>query len=685
LIGGTPVWGQKYTNKMEDVLAAAVRQKHPKIEYKKLPMLQRKALGGLESSGATTKGDLTTIESEPRWPTMAHEYGHGVATGTGQDAPNNPLYGSTKDTLFQEALANRHARNLLPAINEQLGRFGLGASAPSAKAYMEYARPQSEVYKLEHLTDAIKASREGKLKLEEIPAQFRRAIQPTLEDMKLYGKSPMMTRTVGRLNQIPDLKPLGIGLGIGMPALMGGKRLLGGPPDSEVKAAFFDQIKDVWSGLDEKNKLLAAAGGATALAGGLTSLVGDTHGAGPLLGLGGAAAGLYGMSGGDVHNILPMLKRLFTAKTMTGTPTTTHPAMRDFSTAATENTPIAQVPGFAKYFNPDGTVRFKDVINTPDAELQQLAAGLHPTVKKQLLSHLQGFEPSWGQRLGAKAIGIDIEGQKQRLSAILGEKQADEKSKVDPALLLTGGGAAALGGSALSAGLEKINPLSPSYDKVLADYVRKTRASSAKLDWPAMAAAHANYGSRAMAEPAWYKRPGLDAIKGLWNSRIVKRIGKMMDMEPPEWGPWATEHYGNFASGPIKATLQMQSELPRHLAEHAKLHMGSIEQNLLDVAKRQGHNVTSMEALHALPRLEQENLVSHFFRNTAHGRHLGENFISDSGALAGYPIVARAAAAPFRGMRYLSKALGAARPLALPLIALGSGLGALNYFKGDQA
>ena len=59
------------------------------------------------------------------------------------------------------------------------------------------------------------------------------------------------------------------------------------------------------------------------------------------------------------------------------------------------------------------------MVGAPDAELSQAATLLSPEAKRQLLQHLQAFTPNLAQSLGARAVGIDIEGQRKRMMGLL--------------------------------------------------------------------------------------------------------------------------------------------------------------------------------------------------------------------------------------------------------------------------
>jgi len=130
-----------------------------------------------------------------------------------------------------------------------------------------------------------------------------------------------------------------------------------------------------------------------------------------LAALGGLGTAAYGLAGNRADNIMPTLSRLFGGKQeATPAPTTTTIAA----------TPPTMHPQVAKYMNQDGSVKFRDVIAAPDAELQSTVALLSPQERAQMQQQLNAFSPSFAQRLAARAAGIDIEGQRKRLAGILG-------------------------------------------------------------------------------------------------------------------------------------------------------------------------------------------------------------------------------------------------------------------------
>ena len=187
---------------------------------------------------------------------------------------------------------------------------------------------------------------------------------------------------------------------------------------------------------------------------------------GPLLGLGGLGLGAYGLSNGSFEKLLPTLSKLFAHKQEQALPPASHPpqspglltakkepATPKLTTNVTQPQGLtleqaAHHPRLSKFFNADGSPRFADVVKAPDEELRQGVGLLHPSARAQLSQQLAGFKPSWGQSLGAQAMGIDIEGQRKRLSDMLGPvKTAEDNGKTDPNYLT--GAAYGVGGAGL--------------------------------------------------------------------------------------------------------------------------------------------------------------------------------------------------------------------------------------------
>lgn len=73
----------------------------------------------------------------------------------------------------------------------------------------------------------------------------------------------------------------------------------------------------------------------------------------------------------------------------------------------------------SKYMGPDGSLNFQGLVAAPDAELQAGVQVLTPQQKAVLRNRLAAFQPSFTQRLGAGAMGIDIEGQRGRFAKLL--------------------------------------------------------------------------------------------------------------------------------------------------------------------------------------------------------------------------------------------------------------------------
>lgn len=76
-------------------------------------------------------------------------------------------------------------------------------------------------------------------------------------------------------------------------------------------------------------------------------------------------------------------------------------------------------PLVGKYMNPDGSLKFQDLIGAPDKELQLGVKTLTPEQKASLRARLMAFQPSFAHRIGAGAMGIDIEGQRSRFNKLL--------------------------------------------------------------------------------------------------------------------------------------------------------------------------------------------------------------------------------------------------------------------------
>jgi hypothetical protein len=187
-----------------------------------------------------------------------------------------------------------------------------------------------------------------------------------------------------------------------------------------------DQPLDAPRALFPVLKWQVGISGGMALLSLLHTLLRGGHMWGPLLGLGGAGLAAHGAW----PAIQPHLQQLL--QTRTGpTPPTMPQAPMAITTAPAGGLPAqaggpahsgglspqgaARHPSVSSFFSPDGTPRYQDVVNAPDAEPSQAATLLSPEARGQLQQHLQGFMPNLAQSLGAKALGIDIEGQRKRM------------------------------------------------------------------------------------------------------------------------------------------------------------------------------------------------------------------------------------------------------------------------------
>ena len=183
---------------------------------------------------------------------------------------------------------------------------------------------------------------------------------------------------------------------------------------SNVKKAFLQELGDTWNGLDTQHKIMTGLGAAVAGGSLLNQLRPRSEGdhastLGNLIGgVGGTSLAAYGLSGGQMNNVMPTLQNIFAGK---------QEAKKPSSLAE-----LAKHPKLAKYFSPDGSPRFSDLAKAPDAELKGNLSLLRPEHKSELRNQLSAFKPSIGQRLGAKALGLDIEGQKARFAGLLGDQ-----------------------------------------------------------------------------------------------------------------------------------------------------------------------------------------------------------------------------------------------------------------------
>lgn len=171
-----------------------------------------------------------------------------------------------------------------------------------------------------------------------------------------------------------------------------------------TKRAFLQELGDYWNKLDTDKKVMTGVGGAVALGSLLNAASGHGNAAGnTAIGLGGLGLAAHGISGGDVRK-LPELARTFSGR----------PA------APAPPTPGKHSPWFARYLNDDGSVRYRDLVNTPDNELRPNLSRLSPAVRSQLLSKLKEYRPNILHRTGATLMGIDLDKQKSRFQGMLG-------------------------------------------------------------------------------------------------------------------------------------------------------------------------------------------------------------------------------------------------------------------------
>jgi hypothetical protein len=215
------------------------------------------------------------------------------------------------------------------------------------------------------------------------------------------------------INKIPnwDLRPIAQHMGMLVPKTASEKR------------AFLEPLVKYWHTLPTHHKWMTGIGGGMAL---LALIHRLSKGGmwGPLLGLGGLGLAGYGLSGG-LHNLLKHFRKEPAAAPAV-------PAAAIAAPAATPNTPqvgltlaeAAKHPMVQKYVNPDGTIRYADAIKAPDEEIRQGLGLLNPEAQGQLRDKLTSFKPSWAQSLGARAMGIDIEGQRNRVLGLFPQQQA---------------------------------------------------------------------------------------------------------------------------------------------------------------------------------------------------------------------------------------------------------------------
>lgn len=192
------------------------------------------------------------------------------------------------------------------------------------------------------------------------------------------------------------------------------------------KKGFVDELKDTWNGLDPTHKVLTGLGGALAAGSMFNELRPESGHIGNLLGtVGGLGLAGYGLSGGNLQNLGPTLQHILaggpkpTGSVSTGSPTTSQVDGAGPSAGLAGLEGLQRHPRLGHYFK-NGVPDAQELIKTPDAQLKSDLLLLSPEQKALLKSQLAGFKPSFGQRLGAKAMGIDINAQKDRFNQLLG-------------------------------------------------------------------------------------------------------------------------------------------------------------------------------------------------------------------------------------------------------------------------
>ncbi len=172
----------------------------------------------------------------------------------------------------------------------------------------------------------------------------------------------------------------------------------------------------------------------------------------PLLGLGGLAAGAYGLSGGEHGSLMKNLRTVFSVPAAGASPVA--PRSHGATGPGLSLQDAGRHPQLSRFFNPDGSIKIQDALKATDAELQQGAALLSPAAKAELQQKLSTFKPSFGQSLGARAMGIDVEAQRRRVLGLLGTQQKMAAVAPSPVrtwksypLGMSAGGRLALGGA----------------------------------------------------------------------------------------------------------------------------------------------------------------------------------------------------------------------------------------------
>jgi hypothetical protein len=191
---------------------------------------------------------------------------------------------------------------------------------------------------------------------------------------------------------------------------------------SFYKSAFLPELQEHWKGLQPHHQQLATLGAALAAAGVAhratrSSDDQSTDWLTPALTLGGAGVGAYGLSGGDFRNVPAIFSKL------TGSATTGNlvapPGENSTKTGTKPTSVVAQGlssnPALSRFFNPDGSVRFHDVIRSSDEDLAAGAKTLGPAAREVLRNSVTSFKPNAMQAFGARMTGIDVEAQRRRL------------------------------------------------------------------------------------------------------------------------------------------------------------------------------------------------------------------------------------------------------------------------------
>lgn len=178
------------------------------------------------------------------------------------------------------------------------------------------------------------------------------------------------------------------------------------------KRAFVQELTDQWHGLEPHHKAMAIGGGTAALLAGINQFRPRSAGDHPntaldALGLaGGLGTAAYGFSGGQPEKILPAIQGLFGGSSKP-------------STSSNGLLSLSKHPALGKYIAPSGELNIRALVAAPDAELKAGVKHLSPEQKAQFKQQLGGFKPSLGQRIGAKALGIDVDNQRSRFQNLL--------------------------------------------------------------------------------------------------------------------------------------------------------------------------------------------------------------------------------------------------------------------------